>query len=372
MRITRIEIENYKSFGDRVEVPLRGFNVLIGPNNSGKSNFLDALLFLSDLANGAKAGSLRGGYSSYVFDGDEDRAVGFDVAAEHDGRSFEYSISLEYDSRGRITDETLVVDGELLVERDGTEGAFRHPNAAQEFVEKKAGADRALISDLSSGVDSAILQFRDFVSRIVLYAFELDKLRTKTPISDETTLQPDGENLTSVLHYLRNKHEDRYKELVRTLRSAVPEVEGLETPPEVTPDDKIANLELIEEDLEKRIDITKMSDGTLWLLAHIYVSVAPDPPTVVCYEEAANHVHPRILETITDLLKSAEEQVLVTTHTPLFLDFVDPVDVLVFEKDEGRTRCNPIDDTEEVRELLVTDIPLGDLWYDGQIGGVPE
>ena len=49
--IKKIEIKNYKSLED-VSVGLGKFNVIIGPNMSGKSNFLDSLRFLSQATAG--------------------------------------------------------------------------------------------------------------------------------------------------------------------------------------------------------------------------------------------------------------------------------------------------------------------------------
>ena len=49
MPITKLTIENFKSF-DRVEVELRDFNVVVGPNAAGKSNLIEAIAFLKDVA----------------------------------------------------------------------------------------------------------------------------------------------------------------------------------------------------------------------------------------------------------------------------------------------------------------------------------
>ena len=49
MPITKLTIENFKSF-DRVEVDLRDFNVVVGPNAAGKSNLIEAVAFLKDIA----------------------------------------------------------------------------------------------------------------------------------------------------------------------------------------------------------------------------------------------------------------------------------------------------------------------------------
>lgn len=62
MAIKRIEASNFRSF-ERIEVELRDFNVVIGANASGKSNFIQLLRFLSDIANHGlgNAVSMQGG-----------------------------------------------------------------------------------------------------------------------------------------------------------------------------------------------------------------------------------------------------------------------------------------------------------------------
>ncbi|MBC8521401.1 MAG: AAA family ATPase, partial [Methanomicrobia archaeon] len=49
MQIKTIKVSNFKSF-EEVNVDLGGFNVLIGANASGKSNFINVLQFLKDIA----------------------------------------------------------------------------------------------------------------------------------------------------------------------------------------------------------------------------------------------------------------------------------------------------------------------------------
>ena len=49
MAITKLTVENFKSF-DKLEVELRPFNIVVGSNASGKSNFVDVFRFLRDIA----------------------------------------------------------------------------------------------------------------------------------------------------------------------------------------------------------------------------------------------------------------------------------------------------------------------------------
>ena len=55
-RISRLEVENFKSFGGRQVIAFREFSCVIGPNGCGKSNLIDAICF----AMGLHAKQLRG------------------------------------------------------------------------------------------------------------------------------------------------------------------------------------------------------------------------------------------------------------------------------------------------------------------------
>ena len=51
MYIKRLEIDKFKSFANKVDIPfMRGFTTIAGPNGSGKSNIIDAILFALGLA----------------------------------------------------------------------------------------------------------------------------------------------------------------------------------------------------------------------------------------------------------------------------------------------------------------------------------
>jgi predicted ATPase len=123
-----------------------------------------------------------------------------------------------------------------------------------------------------------------------------------------------------------------------------------------------------------------MSDGTLRLLGHLATLYLPQPPPLVCFEEPENYVHPRLLELIVDLLKypptpnpsreGSETQVLVTTHSPYLIDRLEPEDLMIVEKKEGKTEVKGVDDIKEIKEALKT-LTLGEMWYSGDLGGVP-
>src|SRR5574344_1775396 len=55
MRIRELEIDNFKSFANKVTIPfLEGFTTISGPNGSGKSNIIDSVLFALGLSGARK------------------------------------------------------------------------------------------------------------------------------------------------------------------------------------------------------------------------------------------------------------------------------------------------------------------------------
>ena len=62
----------------------------------------------------------------------------------------------------------------------------------------------------------------------------------------------------------------------------------------------------------------------------------------------------------------------MTTHNPIFVNSCEPEDLIIFEKHQGKTEVKRIERPEEMKERTIRDIPLGEIWYSGEIGGVPD
>jgi predicted ATPase len=371
--IERIVIENFKSFGDKVEIKLNKFNVLVGPNNSGKSNFLDALRFLSEIIKGSIGDALkrRGSYKSVVFNGEENREIEFLINARVDNSNIEYYIKIK--PPADLKEEYLKLNGkELIIVKNGKDLWWSDVTNKYETFPFFSLSDSRLryvkmTDHLLQQRFKEIRWFGEILERIEVYNFDLRKLKQKVKIGKVTKLNSDGSNLSAAMHFLRNKDREAYEELERLLKSAVPEIKYLETPPTEQGE---ANLEIVEENLDKRIDLSEISDGILWLLAHIYVFLSPEPPSLVCFEEPSSFVHPRILQILVNIFKSVGAQVIVTTHNPFFVNLVEPEDLIIFEKIEGKTKCKRIENPEEMKKRIIKDIPLGEIWYSGEISGV--
>ena len=79
------------------------------------------------------------------------------------------------------------------------------------------------------------------------------------------------------------------------------------------------------------------SDGTLKMLAYLVLIYDPAPPPFIGIEEPENYLHPRLLPELAEECRAACErtQLLVTTHSPFFLNALRPEEVRVLWRDES-------------------------------------
>jgi predicted ATPase len=113
------------------------------------------------------------------------------------------------------------------------------------------------------------------------------------------------------------------------------------------------------------------SDGTLKLLAYLTVLHDPAPPQFVGLEEPENFLHPRLLPELAEECRAATErsQLLVTTHSPFFLNALKPEEVRVLYRDEqGYSQAIRASDIQGVPQFVEAGASMGHLWLEGRLG----
>jgi predicted ATPase len=113
------------------------------------------------------------------------------------------------------------------------------------------------------------------------------------------------------------------------------------------------------------------SDGTLKMLAYLMLLNDPNPPSFIGIEEPENFLHPRLLPELAEECRAASEhgQLLVTTHSPFFVNALRPEEVRVLYRDEqGYTQAIRALDIQGVKEFMDAGASLGHLWLEGRFG----
>ncbi|MEZ4308556.1 MAG: AAA family ATPase, partial [Polyangiaceae bacterium] len=176
------------------------------------------------------------------------------------------------------------------------------------------------------------------------------------------------DNLPNVVQYLMEQHPEHLADIFAVLKRRVPRLEKVLAEP--MPDGRLL-LQLKDAPFEQPILSRFASDGTLKLLAYMAVLHDPNPPQFVGIEEPENFLHPRLLLELAEECLAATEraQLLVTTHSPFFLNGLQPNQVRVLFRDEqGFSQAIRTSDIPGVRDFVSEGASLGHLWLEGRFG----
>jgi predicted ATPase len=367
--ITKLHVQNFKCLRD-VSVELRPFTVLIGKNDTGKSSLLEAIHTLSWLLGGPQGPERPTSVIELVSRGAEPAFISWDVefaASPRNGLpgAAHYSLRLAV-GPGNVRR----VDGEALsVDRvDERETALPEPSGHRDTP------TLALISQRDSPrIPSAVLtELRGAVE----YAFETAKLVEPAPLAHVPVLRRDGAGLASVLDYLNGTDRDSFDQIEHELHAAVPAIKRIRLRPSTVngaqqPSGKALYFELSADG--QQIPAAYVSDGAMLFLAYLSLVHSTTHASTILIEEPENGIHPRQLQRVAEYLKRLTDpargkdavQIVTATHSPYFLDFVPPEDVLVFgRKDNGETVVRPLISLPGVKERLASGFSLGEMWFN--------
>jgi predicted ATPase len=381
--IRKLGVRNYKSL-ENVTLELQPLTVFVGCNNAGKSNTFDCLQFLADLVReGPNASTKRGGFQQIVFNGDISRPISVELEGEvylgsHQERDYKYSIEATGDRWGNcnIVKESLL----LKIQEDEWKRLLEFPSEngmAQAWDETGkqiggvgAGRNQSYLRHFSDpDLYPVVGRLSREVQSWALYDLLPPLMQASLPVKRAPRLEEYGQNLAMVLHLLQAEYPANFKEVEGILKHVIQEVETLTTG--LTEDGK-TYLRMKEKSLSISIPGWAMSNGTLRLLGYLAVAYSPSPPSLICLEEPENYVHPGLLEMVANLLKKASErtQTLVATHSPYLLNFLEPENLVIVERYEGKTQVKRAETEKGLKAALQT-LGLGEMWYAGSLGGTP-
>lgn len=383
-RIEYLHVQNYRALRDLELKNLSPLTVFLGPNGSGKSTIFDVFAFLSDCFTIGlrKAWDKRGRFRELRTRGaDGPITIQIKYREEPDAPVITYHLSIDENQRGPYVSE------EWLQWRRGQRGKpFR-------FLDFKNGQGRVISGDTPTAesgrrIDetlespdilavSTLGQFarnprvsalRRFIADWYLSYLSADSARSVPEAGAQERLSATGDNLPNVIQYLKEQHPDRLAHILTTLTSRVPRLEKVDT--ELLLDGRLL-LRIKDAPFEQPILARYASDGTLKMLAYLVVLYDPDPPQLVGIEEPENYLHPRLLQELAEecRLAAARTQLMVTTHSPFFINGLRPEEVWGLYRDEqGFTQAQRTSAIPGISEFIQEGSLLGFLWMEGHFG----
>ena len=348
--LTRVVLRNYKSIGN-CDVKLGSLTFLVGANGSGKSNFLDALHFVTDALTGTLENALneRGGLTE-VRRRSGGHPNNFGIRLEFrlvDGRAARYSFNI-----GALPERGYVVQREeCVIDRDGHGPRFSISGgivATSEQTFPSVTGDRLALVAVSG-----LAAFRpafDALTSMGFYNLNPRAMRDPQKPQDGRLLKPIGENIASVIGHLSRVAPENLAIIREYLHTVVPTVNDVERK-------QMGTLETLEfrqtmkgSPSPWRFPAQNMSDGTLralGVLTALFQGNTDYAPRLVAIEEPETALHPAASAALRDALNQASErtQVIVTSHSPELLDdmSINPESLLSVISEQGETRIASLD-----------------------------
>ncbi|WP_353931004.1 ATP-binding protein [Okeanomitos corallinicola TIOX110] len=367
--LSKLKVQHYKSLFD-TEIDLEPLTVFIGPNGSGKSNICEALAVLSDFLNRLIDNTVNMSVVSFLSQSLttlNTNPQSLESKFWHGNTDF---ILLEVNT---LTENThpfsrisVYLDYPARTVRIGNNEIKWNPQPSTNSLRTFLVNNQYSNSPVSKSL-----------KKVSIYDFspgDISRQTSTTPIMKRT-----GEGIAYTLLDILLANREGFDELEARLTLLVPNIKKIVLP---RGENNTFSLELVDKYSDHHIPAADISDGTLRLLAFLTALYQEDTPSIICFEEIENGVHPWLLHKMMELLKIVSTegitgnpvQVLITTHSPVLLNYVEPHQVRAVELDqEGKTQVHklPVESVRFQKALEAYDGALGELWFTNVFGGNP-
>ena len=345
-------VRGFKSLVDFSIEDMGGFTCFVGLNGAGKSSILQFLDFASHLMKGDIPQWLsKRGWSAPVLhsklSGESNIYLAVGVKTS-DGRNFIWAASFNR--------TTLSCTTERITELPSKNQVFNLARGKYSFAGEQSRVDFTYTGSILSVLKPDIiptwaLEIKNKISSIrslELLSPHLMRMSLREPASD---IGVGGERLSSFLYGIKGPERET---LVRLLKKFYPSVVDFKIKQERAGWKKLS---IIEEFNGARIetDSRHVNDGLLRILAIVAQSQHCD--SLLMFDEVENGVNPEVVELLVEVLQETGRQVLVTTHSPMILNYLTD-DVakksvrFVYRSFDGGTRSRPLFSVSRIESKL--------------------
>lgn len=383
-RIEYLHVQNYRALHDLELKALTSLTVFVGPNGSGKSTIFDVFAFLSESFTSGlrRAWDKRGRFRELRTRG-ASGPITFEIKYRErpDTPIITYHLSIDEDLNGPFVAE------EWLQWRRGKQ--FGRPF---KFLDFKKGSGQVISGDIPEESDERISEtldspdalavnalgqltrhprvsaLRRFITGWYLSYLTVESARGVPEAGPQERLSATGDNLPNVIQYLKERHPARLENILNVMSQRIPRLEKIDA--ELLLDGRLL-LRIKDAPFKEPVLAKFASDGTLKMLSYLTVLYDPQPPQLVGIEEPENHLHPRLLVELAEECRRASErtQLMVTTHSPFFVNGLQPAETWILYRDEaGFTQAMRASEIRGVNEFMEQGALLGQLWAEGYFG----
>ena len=385
-RLKSVSIAGYRSYDTHLRkncVPLGNYNLIIGANGAGKSNFIAFLEMVSVMMTRGLRNytAKQGGADSLLHFGiketEEMRGKLCLEDSENDTEAT-YSFALEWNAERRLYfhDETLDVDDDD--DNEPLDFAKEKARQSGRKTKKYQFGEGHFESELANCPEKRWLRnlWRS-LSRLKVFHFNdtsmSSHMRGGSHMETGDFLRADGENLAAFLYRLQSEeqYQPYYRRIVRTVRRAMPQFDDFDLQSE----DDFLILRWRQAGEEYPFGPHQLSDGALRFIALTTLLLQPPElaPGAIILDEPEIGLHPYALSLLSWEPREAgkNSQIILATQSPTLLNSFSCEDILTAEYDSTRRSSVLRRHSEEELKEWLNDYSLGKLWEKNVLGGLP-
>lgn len=410
--IDKIKVINYKSFSEK-EFLLKPFNVVIGANSVGKSNFLDVFKFIQSAVSDGLTRAIRKRYGwsgikcRRLYKKDIEFQLSGDFGKDHgkirmsknvtlvpmsynysfrfcEKQKFKYSVNSENldVNLTRYTSKEDTIGTPVVSHFARTEKENQKVTIEELFVDSKSrevlipelAEEKLFLNARFMSLGSAVLS--EYIEKWRFYKLDPEIIRNPRFEEETDFVSEKGETLALILNRLekieKNPNMSSVKDkILNIMTMLVPGFEKWET--EEFSDGRIS-FKIKEKKTLGAFMPIQISDGTLHLLGILTaLFYHKERPTLICIEEPERNIHPLVLQELVNVMRDVSKyaQIIVTTHSPYIVRFCNPDEVLLADKINGVTEMIRVDDVAKINEFL-ENFTIDELWLQRYLGrGTP-
>jgi len=391
MKIESISLKNFKTFQSAELKDIPPMCVIVGANGSGKSTLFDVFNFIKDAMkdNIQKALSKRGGFKEVVSRGHENEPIELKIQFRMPVANVQRLVT--YQLQITLKNNRPIIKREVLRYKRGAYGSPYH------FLDFQYGKGYAITNEEDFNkpdeqldreeqtLDSpnilaikglgqfkrfkAATAFRQLIESWNISDFNINQARQIQDDGYAEHLSREGENLSLVAQFIYEEHRNIFDKILSKLSERVPGIHNVKA--KTTEEGRVL-LKFQDSAFKDPFLARYVSDGTIKMFAYLILLHDPSPHPLLCVEEPENQLYPDLLYELAEefrLYSLRGGQVMVSSHSPDFLNAIELDEIFWLLKKEGYTTIRRAREVELVSNLVKGGDKPGWVWKKGLFEG---
>lgn len=354
-QLSRIVIRGFKSIRD-CDLELGDLNVIIGANGAGKSNFISFFRMIQQM--------LEQKLQVFVaHQGGPDSLL-------HFGRRTTAELAFE------LCFGENIYSGIFCPTQDNKLAFVQEKFALPDRFQDASGhleSHFSVFSKIGSGLWSGFSAMKTWRVYHFQDTGETSLIKQMHGLNVNDYLRPDARNLAAFLYLLKEKYNDSYLRIVKTIRLVAPFFEDFALRPHPSNENMI-ELEWKQKGEDVPFKAFMLSDGTLRFIALTTVLLQPEhlQPETIIIDEPELGLHPFAISIFAGMVRSVSQnrQIILATQSPDLVNEFSPENIVVADRQGNSTSFKRLDATK--LEGWLEEYSLGELWTKNLFGGGPD